>query len=175
MQKKNANDRGLRTPVETDRIHKGNDTRDLDAVIDQTLRPKRRLSYFERETALALGKTLDSQGNIDLSESANQTSYRGTGRQNRNAMVDPVLGAQKSTTLHAGDYRDGDLGRHSRFCKGLSGTDIQGRNCNVCHGIGFYAFERLRAEKTAGNSANQPRHEMWSQVNRPEGAYAQEK
>jgi hypothetical protein len=157
----NRNDR-IANPTEQERVHGGTDTRDLDRVIDHTLRPVKRLSFFERETALALGKSLDSQGHIDLSEAANQTSYQGTGRQNRNA----ITGAAP----HPSEFSEGDLGRHGRFCKNASGQDIQGRNCSVCHGIGFNAYAALRVAKAAGNNLNQARHEMPGEAS--DGAYA---
>ena len=34
----------------------------------------------------------------------------------------------------------GDMGRHGRFCQDNNGRDVQGRNCAVCHGVGFHAF-----------------------------------
>ena len=156
---------------EVTRIHKGADTRDLDRVIDHTLRPVKRLSYFEREQALALGKTLDQNGNIDLSESANQTSYQGTGRQNRNALVNAVS-AEKAERVHPSEFSEGDLGRHGRFCKDAFGRDIQGRNCNVCHGVGYTAYLELRKAKEAGNSPNQSRFQMPEDTNGPNGSTA---
>jgi hypothetical protein len=53
-----------------------------------------------------------------------------------------LLGLGKETTT-------GDMGRHGRFCQDNNGRDIQGRNCAVCHGIGFHAFAQKMAKQRA--------------------------
>lgn len=172
----NRNQPENRNGSSVERVHKGADTRDLDDVIDKTLRPKKRLSFFERQTALALGKTLDANGNIDLSIEANQTSYRGNGRQNRNAQVRPSPPAMipiegKSAHISIADFPEGAYAVHARRCKTASGADVQGKNCVVCGGIGWHAYIKLRTEKAQG-SVNQPRHEMPNPTNGPQGSYA---
>jgi hypothetical protein len=124
----------------------------------KAVNPVRRLSFFERQVANALNKTLTGDGmHIDLNENANRTNANSSKqRQNRNALVDPIEDAQEIDLTKA---REGDLGRHARFCK-RGDSDVQGRACRICHGMGYYAFEKVYKQRQLGKSVNASRFDV---------------
>lgn len=106
------------------------------AIID-TLRPIRHLSYFERETAKALGKSVDSHGNIDLSENANRATGHTLNRNFRVAdmTVEQTFGVTKAQATEVSNLGQvvpaGTVSKCARYCY------VPGRNCQNCLGHGY--------------------------------------
>ena len=69
------------------------DARELTKAVADAVRPVRHLSYFERQTAKALGKSVDSFGNLDLNANANRASGQSTNKNFRvaNAGVEEMF------------------------------------------------------------------------------------
>jgi len=96
---------------------------------------KRHLSYFERQTALALGKSLDGN-HIDLNENANTTSYTGSGRQNPNARVSD--GFENATHRGVDNTKAQKAARVAAKSKCAQNCIKAGRvNCLYCGGVGY--------------------------------------
>ncbi|SRR6266404_657021 len=164
------------------RIHSGNDTREADQLAKRAMRPVRRLSFFERECALQLNKTLTADGiHIDLNENANQiTQPAGLKRvnpnvktsasysDNSNAPQEPRQSAGTSEILHEQAQKAYEINIRSlcaRNCQ-KNGRNVQGRSsCEYCLGEGWIAkTERIGKPtqndhyyKTERRNANQPK------------------
>src|SRR6267154_6320821 len=107
-------------------------------AMSDVVNPVRRLSFFQRQEAQALGKSLDSHGNINLNEVANQTTQGpGSGRLNPNVRAsqsDPLVLNQTSKAEHM--TKKSMCHRH---CKKSTGRS----NCPHCLGQGWDSPERV--------------------------------
>jgi hypothetical protein len=132
----------------------------LESLAKRALGKKVHLSFFERQQlSPAIAKALDASGNLDLNEAANlMHQQRGTrvSPNVRAAQTDPLI---QMTKAEAPEH-EGDLARHTRYCKDSNGNDVQGRNCRVCKGVGFNAHAMQKANKATGANPNIARHEI---------------
>ena len=151
------------------RIHSATDTREADALVKRAMHPVRRLSYFERQQAQALGKTLDAYGNLDLNDGANQITQSGPVRRvNPNVKTSATYSDDSSASHDSGEsacvqealdettkikkVRARDIVIKSlcaRNCQ-KDGKNVQGRSrCEYCLGEGFIAKQaRLEQDST---------------------------
>lgn len=103
----------------------------------KTLRPVRHLSYFERQTARALGKSLDSFGNIDLQENSNRVSGQSN---NRNFKVAAASTEQMfGKTEFSDDLQKAELVKMRSYCAQYCRQQGNTR-CRYCLGKGFAAM-----------------------------------
>lgn len=168
------------------RIHSGNDLREADQLAKRAMRPVRHLSFFERQQALALGKTLDAHGNLDLNEGANQiTQPAGLRRINPNVKTSASYSDNSNAPQDSGESTGVQealdettkvqkaheiyiRSRCARYCQ-KSGRNVQGRSsCEYCLGEGWIAkTERIgkptrndHFAKTERRNANQPKGDL---------------
>ena len=111
--------------------------------------PKRHLSFFERQIAHALGKSIDAHGNIDLNEAANSaTQGSGSRRLNPNVRESQTdafaLGAIPESATKA--QRIENKAKCHQHCQKRYGR----ADCKHCQGLGW---EHIEVQ--GGNS---PRH-----------------
>lgn len=100
-------------------------------------RPVRHLSYFERQTARALGKALDSHGNIDLSANANNATGQSVNRNFHPAMMDvaETFGISKTETSEVNKAELVELRKQcAQHCQPIGRT-----YCRYCLGEGWVA------------------------------------
>lgn len=103
----------------------------------KVLRPVRHLSFFERQTARALGKSVDSTGHIDLNENANRASGQSLNRNFRvaNASTEEMFGKTETTE----DLAKAELIKMRSYC--AQRCKMQGNTrCPYCKGAGFAAM-----------------------------------
>jgi hypothetical protein len=145
------------------------DERELRLVGKRIAKKKQHLSFFERQEALALGKSLDVHGNLDLNENANQATQLGSSKRiNPNVLasysdnkpavqdteqsdgvsvaLDEANKAARGTRVFKRDMLWGDAKEiHNKslcahHCRTGEGLNKSGRtNCRWCHGEGYIA------------------------------------
>jgi hypothetical protein len=139
-------------PNANQQIADGMSDGEITAVVKAHVPNKKHLSFFERQTANDLGKSLDSHGNIDLSEGSNSITVQANSNSKR---VNPNVHASatdafsqgvsealdleiaaKAVVVHT-DLPEGSVARCARYCKTAGRT-----NCPTCQGHGFEAFKK---------------------------------
>jgi hypothetical protein len=136
--------------------------RELHALAKRaTKNGKVRLSYFEREQVIRLGKAaaLDANGNYDLNLAANLSTQLGNStRVNPNSLVGALESSQFVTKTRGGNTivnpevsaKASCARNHQR-----NGRDVQGfTNCNYCKGAGFLSAELQKSGSISNKSRN---------------------
>jgi hypothetical protein len=142
-----------------DKIMKGGESIGITSQVPLAVAVKKsrhRLSYFERQTAEALGKTVTSDGHIDLSADANRATGIAAGT-NMNANFKPatkslseLMGTEinEENATHVASKAAGDdlpLGAAGR-CRQHHSNKPGSFGCPYCKGVGY---EKARDSRTA--------------------------
>jgi len=101
-----------------------------------TVKPIRHLSFFERQTAKALGKSVDAHGNINLAENSSGATGQSVNRNFKPATMSAEeifhKGTANTETSSLGhQVTTGSVAKCKRYCY------VPGRNCPNCLGHGY--------------------------------------